>query len=41
MGSAERKVERAITDLEIDVNEEEEKEKEEKQNNYLINQRSV
>jgi hypothetical protein len=43
VGPAERKVERAVTDLKIDVNEEEEEKKEEEkeQNNYLVGQRSV
>jgi hypothetical protein len=43
VGPAERKVERAVTDLKIDVDEEEEEkeEEEEEQNDYLVGQRSI
>jgi hypothetical protein len=44
VGPAERKVERAVTDLKIDVDEEEEEkeeEEEEEQNDCLVGQRSI
>jgi hypothetical protein len=41
VGPAERKVKRAVVEIDVNEEKEEEEEEEEEQNNYLVGQRSV